>query len=115
MNRPTQRQLAQFEAALNKAAADSVRVTDNLLAKLAAKRDAHLANLRWILMNYIDQIANELFKPMQVYRVSGYYASGRYVSHLVGAYSAKNAVDSVTNSDNRIVRVISAKPDSGYN
>ena len=46
MNRPTKRQLEQFEAQLNKASADSVRVTNSLLAELAAKRDAYLANLR---------------------------------------------------------------------
>lgn len=46
MNRPTQRQLQQFEAKLHQATKNSVTVTDNLLAKLAARRDAHLANLR---------------------------------------------------------------------
>ena len=46
MSRPSQRQLAQFEAQLNKAANDSVRVSDTLLAKLAARRDAYLAQLR---------------------------------------------------------------------
>ena len=46
MTRPSSRQLAQFEAALNKATRNSVNVTDSLLTKLAAKRDAHLANLR---------------------------------------------------------------------
>ena len=46
MNRPTARQLRDFEAALNTASRDSVNVTDTLLAKLAARRDAHLANLR---------------------------------------------------------------------
>lgn len=46
MNRPTQRQLQQFEAKLHQATKDSVTVTDSLLAKLAARRDAHLANLR---------------------------------------------------------------------
>ena len=43
-----------------------------------------------------------------IYRVEGVYNSGRYVSHLVGAYSAKNAVDSVLNADNRIIRITSA-------
>ena len=61
-------------------------------------------------MNYIDKIANELFQPMALYRVEGYYSSGQFVSHLVGAYSAKTAIDSVTNADNRIVRVTSALP-----
>lgn len=46
MNRPTQRQLQQFEAKLQQASRNSVRVTDTLLAELAAKRDAYLANLR---------------------------------------------------------------------
>ena len=65
-------------------------------------------------MNYIDKIANELFQPMTIYRVQGVYASGRYVSHLVGAYSAKNAMESTLNADNRIIRITSAKPDSRY-
>ena len=65
-------------------------------------------------MNYIEKIANELFKPMTIYRVQGYYASGQFVSHLVGAYSAKNAIDSVTNADNRIIRITSAKPNPRY-
>ena len=46
MSRPSSRQLQQFEAQLHKAANDSVRVTDTLLAKLAARRDAYLAQLR---------------------------------------------------------------------
>ena len=46
MTRPTQRQLEQFEAKLQQATRNSVQVTDTLLRKLAAKRDAHLANLR---------------------------------------------------------------------
>jgi len=108
------KQAQRFEAKLTQIAAQSARVNDKLLAELAAKRDAYLANLRWILMNYIDQIANELFQPMTIYRVQGVYASGRYVSHLVGAYSAKNAIDSVTNADNRIIRITSAKPDPRY-
>ena len=61
-------------------------------------------------MNYIDKIANELFQPMTIYRVQGVYASGRYVSHLVGAYSAKHAMESTLNADNRIIRITSAKP-----
>lgn len=61
-------------------------------------------------MTYIDKIANELYQPRSIYRVQGYYASGRFVSHLVGATDAKNAIDSVTNADNRIIRVTSAKP-----
>lgn len=46
MSRPSQRQLQQFEAQLQKAAANSVQVSDSLLQKLAARRDAYLANLR---------------------------------------------------------------------
>lgn len=46
MNRPTQRQIAKFEAELQSAARNSVRVTDRLLAELAQRRDIHLANLR---------------------------------------------------------------------
>ena len=46
MKRPTQRQIETFEAKLQQATRNSVQVTDSLLAKLAARRDAHLANLR---------------------------------------------------------------------
>ena len=46
----------------------------------------------------------------RIYRVEGVYNSGRYVSHLVGAATAKNAIDSVLNADSRIIRVTSAKP-----
>lgn len=42
----SQKQTARFEAKLNRIASQSVRVNDSLLAKLAAKRDAHLANIR---------------------------------------------------------------------
>lgn len=42
---------------------------------------------------------------LSTYRVSGYYSSGRFVSHLVGATGPNNARDSVINADNRIVRV----------
>lgn len=53
MTRPTARQLQQFEAQLNKAAANSVRVNNTLLRELAAKRDAYLAQLRWLIMRNI--------------------------------------------------------------
>ena len=42
---------------------------------------------------------------LPIYRVQGYYASGRFVSHLVGATDVINARDSVLNADNRIIRV----------
>ena len=45
-SRPSSRQLRQFEAALQQAVAGSVQVNNTLLRELAAKRDAHLANLR---------------------------------------------------------------------
>ena len=99
MTRPTQRQIEQFEAKLHKATRNSVEVSDTLLRKLAERRDAYLSNLRWIL------IMNST-----IYRVEGYYASGRFVSHLVGATDANHAIDSVTNADNRIIRITSAKP-----
>ncbi len=44
-----------------------------------------------------------------VYRVGGYYASGTYHTHLVGALNAKQAMISVLAADNRFVRVIEAK------
>ncbi len=65
-------------------------------------------------MTTVDQIASILFTEMQVYRVSGYYSSGKFVSHLVGAHTAKNAIDSVVNADNRIIRITSAVPTSIY-
>ena len=45
-SRPSSRQLRQFETALQQAVAGSVQVNNTLLRELAAKRDAHLANLR---------------------------------------------------------------------
>lgn len=44
----------------------------------------------------------------KIYRVAGYYASGRYVSHLVGADSVDQAVNSVLAADNRIIRIVKA-------
>ena len=46
INRPTARQLASFAQALKAAEAEATRVTPSHLAKLAARRDAHLAALR---------------------------------------------------------------------
>ena len=43
--RPTARQLADFRAAIEKAAA-APKVTNRWLEELAARRDAHLASLR---------------------------------------------------------------------
>jgi len=45
-SRPSSRQLRQFEAALQQAAAGSIRVNNTLLRELAAKRDAYLADLK---------------------------------------------------------------------
>ena len=45
-----------------------------------------------------------------IYRVEGLYASGRYVSHLVGAPDARTAMDSTLAADNRIIRVTRCKP-----
>ena len=45
-----------------------------------------------------------------IYRVEGLYASGLYVSHLVGAPDAVRAITSVSAADNRIIRITSAKP-----
>ena len=50
---------------------------------------------------------------MTIYRVQGLYASGRYVSHLVGAFNVRQAIDSVLNSDSRIIRVTKALPATG--
>ena len=43
-----------------------------------------------------------------IYRVQGFYASGRFISHEVGADNVKNAIDSVLAADNRIIRITSA-------
>jgi len=45
MTRLTNKQAARFEAKLHTIAAQSVKVNNTLLRELAAKRDAHLANL----------------------------------------------------------------------
>ena len=47
---------------------------------------------------------------MKIYRVQGYYASGRFVSHVVGAFNVRQAIDSVLEADNRIIRVTKALP-----
>lgn len=44
------------------------------------------------------------------YRVQGYYASGRFVSHLVGATDVRQAIASVLAADSRIIRVTRAVP-----
>ena len=46
MSRISSKQTARFEAKLTEIAAQSVKVSNPLLAKLAAKRDTYLANLR---------------------------------------------------------------------
>lgn len=50
-----------------------------------------------------------MINSQSIYRVAGYYASGYYASHLVGAHTAKEAMNSVLAADNRIIRVTSAK------
>jgi hypothetical protein len=44
-----------------------------------------------------------------IYRVGGYYATGTYHTHLVGATSPKDAMNQVLAADNRIVRVVKAQ------
>ena len=44
-----------------------------------------------------------------VYRVSGVYASGRYVSHLIEATDALRAIQHLQAVDNRIIRVTEAR------
>ena len=46
MQRFSSRDLAKFEAQLQQAQQQSVRVSNTLLRELAAKRDAYLATLR---------------------------------------------------------------------
>ena len=50
---------------------------------------------------------------MTIYRVQGYYATGRFVSHEVGAFNARQAIDSILNADNRIIRITKALPITG--
>jgi len=45
-----------------------------------------------------------------IYRIQGFYASGRYVSHLVAADDAIRAIRNVQAVDNRIIRVTDARP-----
>ena len=45
-----------------------------------------------------------------IFRVQGVYASGRYVSHLVGADNVNQAAASVLNADSRILRVTKILP-----
>ena len=48
----------------------------------------------------------------KIFRVQGVYASGRYVSHLVGADNVNQAAASVLNADSRILRVTKILPAS---
>ena len=45
------KQAQRFEAKLQQIASQSAKVNDTLLRELAAKRDAYLAQLRWLIMN----------------------------------------------------------------
>ena len=45
-----------------------------------------------------------------IFRVQGVYASGRYVSHLVGAEDVKTAMASVLDADPRILRITKVTP-----
>ena len=44
-----------------------------------------------------------------IYRVGGFYASGTFHTHLVGAMTAKEAMNSVLAADNRFIRVTQAR------
>ena len=44
-----------------------------------------------------------------IYRVGGFYASGTYHTHLVGATTAKEAMNAVLAADNRFIRITQAK------
>ena len=44
-----------------------------------------------------------------IYRVSGVYASGRYVSHLIEAADALRAIQHLQAVDNRVIRVTEAR------
>ena len=55
-------------------------------------------------------ISAEKIMTNSIYRVEGYYTSGRFVSHLVSAVDAIRAIYNVTEIDNRIIKVTSAKP-----
>ena len=45
----------------------------------------------------------------KIYRVGGFYACGTYHTHLVGASTAKEAMNCVLAADNRFIRVTQAK------
>jgi len=44
-----------------------------------------------------------------IYRVGGYYASGTFHTHLVGAMHAKEAMNAVLAADNRFIRITEAR------
>ena len=44
-----------------------------------------------------------------IYRVGGFYACGTYHTHLVGANTPKEAMNSVLAADNRFIRITEAK------
>jgi hypothetical protein len=50
-----------------------------------------------------------MLNAQNIYRVGGYYASGTYHTHLVGATSAQEAIDCVLEADNRFIRITQAK------
>jgi len=45
----------------------------------------------------------------KIYRVGGFYASGSFHTHLVGASTTKEAMNMVLAADNRFIRITEAK------
>ena len=86
MTRISARQIAKFEAKLQEVTRDSVAVNHTLLAKLAAKRDAHLASLRWILYtNQFFTLSSIMFKV--------FYLTNDGESVTVDVYSNREDAD----------------------
>jgi len=50
-----------------------------------------------------------MINAQNIYRVGGFYASGSFHTHLVGATTAKEAMNAVLAADNRFIRITQAK------
>ena len=50
-----------------------------------------------------------MLNAQNIYRVGGYYATGTFHTHLVAATSAKEAMNCVLATDNRFIRITTAR------
>ena len=50
-----------------------------------------------------------MLNQQKIYRVGGFYSSGTFHTHLVGATTAKEAMNAVLAADNRFIRITQAK------